>query len=65
MRPEYDLSSLSGPAVRGKYAARLRESSHFVAPVPEVSATFPGKRELKNVLSSLLRFARKLARVMK
>jgi hypothetical protein len=41
LRAEYKRSDFPGGFVRGKYAARIRESSNVVVLKPEVAEAFP------------------------
>jgi hypothetical protein len=57
MRPEYDFASMKG-GVRGKYVARVRESSNIVVLEPEVTEAFPTERAVNEALKGVLNTAR-------
>ena len=65
LRGEYKGSDLPGGLVRGKYAARLRESSNIVVLKPEVARAFPNEQVVNSTLLSLIELARKTVRVTK
>jgi hypothetical protein len=54
LRPEYDFASMKG-GVRGKYAARARESSNIVVLEPDVAKAFPNDNAVNQALRGLLR----------
>lgn len=53
LRPEYDLASL-GPAVRGKYAERLKGTT-LVALQPEIAQAFPTSAAVNEALRVVLK----------
>ena len=53
MRDEYDFTG----GVRGKYAARLAESSNIVLLDEDVSRVFPDSRSVNEALRELVRIA--------
>lgn len=57
LRPEYRREDF-GPMVRGKYAARLRESSNIVVLDPEIAVAFPNAKAVNDALRGLLESAR-------
>jgi len=57
LRPEYDLSALKG-GVRGKYARRLKEQTHFVVLSPELVPYFPDERAVNDALRALVSIAK-------
>lgn len=57
LRPEYHREDF-GPMVRGKYAARLKESSNVVLLDPDVAAAFPNAKAVNDALRGLLKLAR-------
>jgi hypothetical protein len=65
LRGEYKKSDFPSGLVRGKYAARLRESSNIIVLKPEVAKAFPNERAVNNALSSLIDLARKTALISK
>ena len=44
--------------VRGKYAARLRESTNIIVLDPEVAKVFPNNEAVNNALRGLIEIAR-------
>jgi hypothetical protein len=52
LRPEYKRSDF-GKLVRGKYAAKLRESSNVVVLDPRVAKAFPNAKAVNAALLSL------------
>lgn len=60
LRPEYKRSDF-GELVRGKYAARIAESSNVVVLEPEVARAFPNERAVNTALRSLIDIARAAA----
>ena len=62
LRPEYRREDF-GPMVRGKYAARLKESSNIVVLDPEIAAAFPNTQAVNDALRGLLELARVSARL--
>lgn len=57
MRPEYTREDF-GPMVRGKYAARMRESSNVVVLDDDVAEAFPNAEVVNQTLRRLLELAR-------
>jgi len=57
LRPEYDLSKLSG-GVRGKYAKRFQRGTNLVLLSPDVAKYFPDERSVNAALRSLVGIAR-------
>jgi hypothetical protein len=57
LRPEYHREDF-GPMKRGKYAARLKESSNVVLLDPDVAAAFPNAEAVNDALCGLLNLAR-------
>jgi hypothetical protein len=47
-----------GPMVRGKYAARLRESSNIIVLDPDIAEAFPNAKAVNDALRGLLELAR-------
>ncbi len=62
LRSEYRREDF-GPMVRGKYAARLRESSNIVVLDPEIAEVFPNAKAVNAALRGLLELARTSARL--
>ena len=62
LRAEYKLSDFPEGLVRGKYAARIRESSNIVVLRPEVAEVFPNEEAVNNTLQSLIELAQKTTR---
>ena len=62
LRPEYRREDF-GPMVRGKYAARLKESSNIVVLDPEIAEAFPNTKAVNDALRGLLELARVSARL--
>ena len=54
LRPEYKRSDF-GTLVRGKYAARVSESSNIVVLEPQVARAFPNDHAVNEALLKLLR----------
>lgn len=65
LRKEYSRSDFPGGLVRGKYSARLKESSNIVVLKPEVAEAFPNEKAVNNALLSLIDIAKKTARSTK
>ena len=57
LRPEYHREDF-GPMVRGKYAARMRESSNVVVLDPDVVEAFPNAQAVNQALRGLLELAK-------
>lgn len=57
LRPEYSREDF-GAMVRGKYAARLKESSNIVVLDPEIAEAFPNTKAVNDALRGLLELAR-------
>jgi hypothetical protein len=62
LRPEYHREDF-GPMVRGKYAARLRESSNIIVLDPEIAEAFPNAKAVNDALRGLLNLAKTSARL--
>jgi hypothetical protein len=62
LRPEYKRSDFPGGFVRGKYTARIKESSNIIVLQPEVSEAFPNEEAVNNALLSLIDIAHKTVR---
>ena len=58
MRPEYDLSQLTG-RVRGKYADAYREGTNLVRLDPDVSAAFSDAKAVNDALRLLMEVAQR------
>ena len=58
LRPEYRPEDF-GPMVRGKYAARMRESSNVVVLDPDVAEAFPNGQAVNRALRDLLELAKR------
>ena len=58
LRPEYDLSQLSG-GVRGKYAKRYRRGTTLIPLAPDVAAAFPSAKAVNEALRLLMEIAQK------
>lgn len=57
LRPEYDLSRLSG-RVQGKSYERARAGTNLVLLEPEIAEAFPDSKTVNEALGLLLRVAR-------
>ena len=57
LRPEYRREDF-GVMARGKYAARLSESSNIVVLDPEIAEAFPNTKAVNDALRGLLELAR-------
>jgi len=57
LRPEYRREDF-GTMVRGKYAARLKESSNIIVLDPEIAEAFPNAKAVNDALRGLLELAR-------
>ena len=62
LRPEYRREDF-GPMVRGKYAARLKESSNIVVLDPDLAQAFPNTKAVNDALRGLLELAKTSARL--
>lgn len=62
LRSEYRREDF-GPMVRGKYAARLKESSNIVVLDPEIAEAFPNTKAVNDALRGLLELARTSTRL--
>lgn len=62
LRPEYQRKDF-GQMVRGKYAARMRESSNVVVLDPDIAEAFPNAQAVNQTLRRLLELARSSAHV--
>ena len=58
LRPEYDLSKLSG-GVRGKYLGRYRSGNNLVLLSPDVAEYFPDGQAVNSALRTLIRAAKR------
>ena len=61
LRPDYKRSDF-GTLTRGKYAARLRESSNIVVLEPEVARLFPDAASVNRALRALAEIAKRAGR---
>jgi len=61
LRPEYRREDF-GPMVRGKYAARMRESSNVIVLDPDIAEAFPNAQAVNQALRGLLELAKTSAR---
>jgi hypothetical protein len=61
LRPEYKRSDFK-TLVRGKYAARVNESSNVVVLDPQVARAFPNDKAVNTALRALLRRKKGAAR---
>lgn len=57
LRPEYKREDFK-QMVRGKYAARMRESSNIVVLDPDIAEAFPNAQTVNQTLRRLLELAR-------
>jgi hypothetical protein len=57
LRPEYDLSRLSG-RVQGKYHEQAHAGTNLVLLEPEIAKAFPNSKTVNEALGLLLRVAR-------
>lgn len=57
LRPEYRREDF-GPMARGKYAARVRESSNVVVLDPDVAQAFPNAQAVNDALRGLIELAK-------
>jgi len=62
LRPEYRREDF-GVMVRGKYAARVRESSNVVVLDPDVAKAFPNGQAVNDTLRGLIELARSSTRL--
>lgn len=62
LRSEYRREDF-GPMVRGKYAARLKESSNVVVLDPEIAEAFPNAKAVNDALRGLLELAKTSTRL--
>lgn len=62
MRPSYQRSDFSR-LERGKYAARLADSSNVVMVEPDLARAFPNEEAVNNALRGLLELADTTARL--
>ncbi len=58
LRPEYDLSQLSG-RTRGKYVERYRAGTNVVVLEPDVAAAFPDAQAVNEALRMLMQVAQR------
>jgi hypothetical protein len=63
LRPEYDLSKLTG-AVRGKYYKRATAGTTLVLLEPDVAEAFPDARTVNEVLRAVAKLARTQGRAI-
>ena len=61
MRPSYKRSDFK-KIERGKYAARLRESTNIIILDPEVAKVFPNNEAVNKALRGLIEVARAASR---
>ena len=57
LRPEYDLSQLSG-RIQGKYTERYRAGTNVVRLAPDVAAAFPSEEAVNHALRLLIQVAK-------
>ena len=57
LRPEYKREDF-GPMVRGKYAARMKESTNIVVLDPDIADAFPNAEAVNQTLRRLLELAK-------
>ena len=57
LRPEYKRDDF-GPMVRGKYAARMKESTNIVVLDPDIADAFPNAEAVNQTLRRLLELAK-------
>jgi hypothetical protein len=57
LRPEYRREDF-GPMERGKYAARVKESSNVVVLDPDVAEAFPNAQAVNSALRGLIELAK-------
>ena len=57
LRPEYDLSQLTG-GVRGKYYERARAGTTLMLLEPDVAEAFPDGQTVNQVLRALIKVAK-------
>ena len=57
LRPEYRREDF-GPMARGKYAARMRESSNVIVLDPDIAEAFPNAQAVNQALRGLLELAK-------
>ena len=62
LRPEYRREDF-GDMVRGKYAARVRESSNVVVLDPDVARAFPNAQAVNEALRGLIELAKTSTRL--
>ncbi len=62
LRAEYQREDF-GQMVRGKYAARMRESSNIVVLDPDIAEAFPNAQAVNQTLRRLLELARSSSHV--
>ena len=60
LRPEYDLSQLTG-RVRGKYVERYRAGTNLILLESDVQAAFPDAEAVNEALRMLMKVARRQA----
>ena len=61
LRPEYHRGDFR-QMTRGRYAARMRESSNIVVLDPEIARAFPNEKAGNDALRGLLELAQKSVR---
>jgi hypothetical protein len=57
LRRSYRREDFPKGLVRGKYAARVKRSSHVVLLEPEIHAVFPTSKAVNKALAGLIRVA--------
>ena len=57
LRTEYHREDF-GPMVRGKYAARLTDSSNIIVLDPDIAEAFPNAQAVNDALRGLIELAR-------
>ena len=60
IRPEYSREDF-GPMERGKFAAKMKESSNIVLLDPDIAAAFPNAQSVNQTLRQLLELAKNTA----
>ena len=61
LRPEYDLSNLTG-GIRGKYLARYKAGTNLVLLSPDVVEFFPDEKSVNAALRTLIPAAKRQRR---
>ena len=58
LRPEYDLSTLLGDGVQGKYARRYKQGTNLVLLDPDVAKAFPNDEAVNEALRLVIQLKR-------